>query len=653
MQKNYPFKRNTTISVKINIYFFIAFLSLFFQINVFSQISPDAMVLKMNRGINLGNVLSAPVEGNWQDSVEESYFIDIAEVGFKTVRIPADFFGERTTGDTSSYSKDANTENLYTGSSSDYIVDASYLDRIEEVVSWSLEHDLVTILDFHGSTLKTEFLETHSPKEKYAALYTNPSSAKRIADNEKFRAIWTQIAEVFKDYSYDLVFEIVNESYFYLSATEMDQLNADIISIIRNSGGNNQYRNIIITGGGKNSFEAPMQIADEILESDSYLIPTFHYYLPRNFTASSNEDHNDFDWGTAEDKLQIDTDFGVVKTWAEEKSVSILLGEFGADNEGGYNYSTQTYGLHGGPENDSRVLFHKYLAQKAIDLGFSFTVWDAGDKSNKSIYLVNQDFKWVTDVRNAVLGIDCLQTDLISNSDIECGVNTDWSLYVNQNNASATLENSAEESAYSGAKAVEINVNTSGSTFGTVVLKNKVFDQNNLSEKYISIAAFSKGSLISEVEKFKFRLKIKNNNDEVTYSTSNEIELKETYKYYQYQTQLPDNVKSVEFQIICGSTEGTLYFDDFKSSISNSPILGLEEHIRQGSIQLYPNPFRDVLHSSALFSKIEIFDVLGKLILIKKNSNIVDTSNFKEGMYLAKIFNSKGKVVTKTIIKIL
>ena len=47
---------------------FFCFIFLF-QIPIFSQISAEAMVLKMNRGINLGNVLSAPIEGNWQDAV--------------------------------------------------------------------------------------------------------------------------------------------------------------------------------------------------------------------------------------------------------------------------------------------------------------------------------------------------------------------------------------------------------------------------------------------------------------------------------------------------------------------------------------------------------------------------------------------------------
>tara|TARA_R110002049_G_scaffold18043_3_gene69428 strand:+ start:12966 stop:14390 length:1425 start_codon:yes stop_codon:yes gene_type:complete len=381
------------------------FLILFMisQLMGYSQITPQQMVDKMGRGINIGNVLSAPVEGNWAAPLTESYIEDIATAGFTTVRIPIDFFGNRTSGDTSVYSKNANTVASYTGTPSDYVVSATYLNRIEQIMTWTLNKNLVVILDFHGSTLKDEFLHTFSTKSKYAAYYTHPTSAKRTADNEKFRAIWTAIANRFKNYSYDLLFEIVNEPFFTLTDAEMDVLNADIISIIRASGGNNTDRNIVVTGGSKNSYEAPLQISSSVITSDDNLIATFHYYWPRAFTASASEEHSDYDWGTPADKTEIDTNFGAVQSWSQTNSIPVLLGEFGADNEGGYNYNTNTYGAFGGPEEASRIEFHRYLAQKAIDLGFAFTAWDAGHKSGKTIY-IEPTRSWVVGVRDALLG---------------------------------------------------------------------------------------------------------------------------------------------------------------------------------------------------------------------------------------------------------
>lgn len=369
---------------------------------VWCQITPQQMVSTMGRGINIGNVLSAPIEGNWAPALEQTYLQDIAQVGFTTVRIPMDFFGDRTSGDTSVYSKNAGTANSYTGSPSDYMVSPTYLDRVEEVLNWALNENLIVILDFHGATLKEEFLYTFSPKPQHADFYTAPTSAKRQADNEKFRAVWTAISNRLKDYPYNLVFEIVNEPYFFLTAAEMDNLNTDIINIIRASGSNNANRNIIITGGSQNSFEAPLQIGSSVLSSDNHLIATFHYYLPADFTKSSQVDFNDFDWGTPADKAQVDADFETVANWASNNNTPVLLGEFGADNEGGYDYSTNTYGDFGGPDPDSRAEYYGYLGQKAIDLGFAFTAWDAGHKSNKTIYL-QPTRTWVDNVKTALL----------------------------------------------------------------------------------------------------------------------------------------------------------------------------------------------------------------------------------------------------------
>ena len=276
-------------------HYIILFTILLFTIIFNAQTSPHDMVEKMGRGINLGNVLSAPAEGDWSPAATEQYFIDVAAAGFTNVRIPIDFFGTRTTGDTSGYSSTAGTAGNYTGTSADYVVSSVYLDRVEQVIDWSLNQGLVTILDFHGSNLKSDFIKTFKVGQ---TAYTHPDSERRAADNDKFRAIWTQLADRFKNKSEDLLFEIINEPYFYMSKADMDTLNADILAIIRGSGGSNGTRNVIITGGTGTSHEAPLQIDPNIISGDSYLIATFHYYQPFNFTSSSADSRDNESWGT-------------------------------------------------------------------------------------------------------------------------------------------------------------------------------------------------------------------------------------------------------------------------------------------------------------------------------------------------------------------
>ena len=287
-------------------FYLLIIILLSLQFSTFSQIKPYDVVEKMGRGINLGNVFSAPVVCNWSPDVEEQYFTDLATAGFTNVRIPIDFFGDRTTGSTSSYSSAAGTSGNYSGTPADYIVSSIHLDRIETMIGWGLAQGLIVTLDFHGSTLKSEFIYTFDSDQ---TAYTHPTSAKRAADNEKFRAIWAQVAERFKNHSEDLLFEVINEPYFQINAQDMNTLNSDIISISRATGSNNTTRNIIITGGTGTSHEAPLQIDPNIISSDAYLIATFHYYQPFNFTSSSADSRDDQEWGTNADKNTLTTRF--------------------------------------------------------------------------------------------------------------------------------------------------------------------------------------------------------------------------------------------------------------------------------------------------------------------------------------------------------
>jgi len=368
---------------------------------LFAQEDPRTgaeMVTEMGRGINLGNVLSAPTEGDWAAPVTEQYFIDVAAAGFTNVRIPVDFLGTRTTyndgisdiANTVSYSPEIGTVSQYTGET--FTIDSDYLERVKTVINWSIAQGLVTILDFHGQHLKSDFVKTFDSDE---GAYTAPTSARRAADNAKFRAIWTQLALEFEDHSYKLVFEIINEPYFHMSKDDMDTLNDEILAIIR-VGGNNPNRNIILTGGGQTSYNAITQIEPTLFDdTPNRLIGSFHYYNPYDFTSSSLTSGTDEDWGSSSDKTDVDGHFTTVKAWTDANDVPVFLGEFGADNTGGYNYSSgdlnavsanSTGFADGGPDNTSKVAYFRYVSELAISKGFSFAAWDAGPKSNKTIH---------------------------------------------------------------------------------------------------------------------------------------------------------------------------------------------------------------------------------------------------------------------------
>ena len=99
-----------------------------------------------------------------------------------------------------------------------------------------------------------------------------------------------------------------------------------------------------------------------------------------------------------EDLESVNEHFDTVKIWSDNHQTPVYLGEFGADNQDGYSYGTGTLRkinsnlsgyADGGPDSQSRIAYHRYIAQEAINRGFSFSAWDSGPTSNKTIHKRN------------------------------------------------------------------------------------------------------------------------------------------------------------------------------------------------------------------------------------------------------------------------
>lgn len=653
-----------------------------------AQQTSQELVTKMGRGINLGNVLSAPIEGNWAGAATAQYFIDVANAGFTNVRIPMDFFGTRTSGSNAGYSVNASTN--FTGSRSDYIVSTTYLNRIEQVIQWGLDNNLIVILDFHGATLKSEFIYTFDADESE---YTHPTSAKRAADLAKFYAIWEQISNQFKNYSDDLVFEVINEPYFHISEADMNEINSEVISIVRASGGNNTTRKIIITGGTKNSYEAITTIGSQIINNDDYLIATYHYYRPFQFTKSSDYRFNDNSWGSNTDKNTVDNEFDVVQNWANgfNPPVAVFLGEFGADNAYGFSY--QTGDLHlvtannspngtgyadGGPDPNSRVDFHGYLANAAIDRGFAFSAWDDGGKGSKTIHLrkdsgltvYDMDFFsiesftpktttpstvvessiWVGDVKDALLNPyvarSCNDTYVLKNIDFECGYSNNWSLMPGNNVSKATFED-ASFASMSGSHGAKIEVLQSGALNSVLLSNVMVANNGSLNNKRFTYNVYAKGSQANQ----RIKLRVKYQFNGTKFSVSNEKILGTDYPQapYDFSFDVPNGTTQMQFQLICGADIGTYYFDNFSVA---EQTLGNKKLIQ--NIATYPNPVSNkfYIEKDVSVGAVSLYDINGKKIKsLDGQKNEYDLSFLINGIYFIEIITENNLFCTKSIIK--
>ncbi|MGL1888588.1 MAG: cellulase family glycosylhydrolase [Reichenbachiella sp.] len=244
----------------------------------FVAISPWDIAKKMGRGINMGNTLEAKNgEGSWAPAAKEYYFDDYKKAGFTNIRIPI-HWGIRI-------------DNAGT-------IDKKFLDRVEEVIDWSLALGLVTIIDTHH--------------EEWVINNYTGNKAKLIR-------IWEQVAERFKDKSSNLVFELFNEPRSPMSAANVSDMNSALLKTVRKT---NPKRIAIVTGGNWGNWQDLYNVS---WPDDEYLMVSLHYYEPFHFTHESNSS-----WSDTE-KVQKDLD--EILGWLKNtKGVPGFVGEFGVNH---------------------------------------------------------------------------------------------------------------------------------------------------------------------------------------------------------------------------------------------------------------------------------------------------------------------------------
>ncbi|MQP25667.1 cellulase family glycosylhydrolase [Flavobacterium sp. LMO8] len=593
-----------------------------------SALTSHQIVANMGTGINLGNILSAPYEGDWASPLTEEYIDNVARLKFKHVRIPIRFDNQTTPLSSVTY-----TDGLgnYIGSPVNYTVSTTYLDRIEQIVDWCIARNLIAIIDVHGDHW---FWESFDSSSSYYATGND-----RLARIDRFKAIWRDISNRLQTKPDSVLFEIMNEPFFSMSASQVIDINTQIVSLIRST---NPTRCVIVTGGGQNSFEAPLQLSDAFIQSDNYLIATFHYYRPRAFTSSGSQNETDNDWGTLADQTQIQNEFDQVYNWSVQKNIPIFLGEFGADNVNGFDYFDQTVGLYGGPDEFSRRFFHQFVANYARSKGFAFAVWDAGEKAGKTVYLTSTS-SWVKDVRNAVLGSACTSSEFIENANVECNYDYNWTLATNSSSV-AKINNAYTVDSYLNSNTIQIDVTTSGSAFNDVILSNELVSSGFLINNNYEVTCFAKADNNQE---FRFRIKCTVNGS-ATFITSPAFQLSSNYAPYNFSFVIPTNTTEVQFQIICGKYVGSYFFDEF--SMSNST-LSNSEFISDKNFVIYPNPSNNYfrIQSNDSIDSVELYALDGRKINVINQDNSYFTNHLNKGVYIVKII-SNSKTYFKKLI---
>jgi endoglucanase len=310
----------------------------------------------MGTGVNIGNTLENTTtwETGWGNPRITREFIDsLASAGFRTVRVPVAW---------DTYARDGK-------------IQPDKMARVAEVVDWILASGMYCVVNIHwdGGWIDS------SNKERFSKTFaTFSAEAER-----KFASYWTQIAGHFKDRDDRLVFEALNEETnfegtgsmkdAYATLTRVNQL---FIDTVREAGGRNANRLLIVTGYGTDITKTTHQ--DFVLPVDtvpSRLLLSVHYYTPWQFAGMTKDESwgkVQHTWGSAADVAELNRLFNAMQEFSKRHDIPVFVGEFGVTDH---------------KEKPSRVRWMTAVAEAALSRKMVPVLWDTGgDVSRKPPY---------------------------------------------------------------------------------------------------------------------------------------------------------------------------------------------------------------------------------------------------------------------------
>lgn len=310
------------------------------------DITAQQIVSEMKIGWNLGNTLDS-TNGNlmksmpavnwetaWGNPETTKELIDtVTSSSFQVIRIPVSW-------------------NDHIMVAENYKIQESWMDRVQEIVDYAYENGAYVILNTHH-------------EDWYATYYDKEEQSEKVLN-----AVWTQIAERFRDYDEHLIFEGLNEPRKKGTSVEwnggdqegwdvVNDLNRVFVETVRKSGGNNEDRILMIPGYAANCFEGMKHV--EIPEQRGKIIVSVHAYEPYDF-ALNKQGRGTWD----NDTVNIDCIMQSIDELFLSKGIPVIIGEFGAmykDVQG---------------NEEERAAWAKYYVNTAAKKGIPCIWWDNG-----------------------------------------------------------------------------------------------------------------------------------------------------------------------------------------------------------------------------------------------------------------------------------
>lgn len=244
-------------------------------------------------------------------------------------------------------------------------IDREWMDRVQQVVDYAYSQGMYVIINVHHDG---------GGDPKFGAWIIEESQKDYNTFLKKYKNVWKQIAERFKNYSDYLIFESMNEVGFDTLYNKnkadaynlINKINQDFVDIIRATGGNNAKRHLLIAGyytDIERTCDSLYKMPDD---KAGRCILSVHYYTPWDFCTCDIK-HT---WGTKSEVRQMETLIGKMKKNFVDKGIPVIIGEYAAS----------------GSDLSSCIFFIEKLNKLCSDYGIATFIWDSGRQVNRKTY---------------------------------------------------------------------------------------------------------------------------------------------------------------------------------------------------------------------------------------------------------------------------
>lgn len=285
----------------------------------------------LGRGVNLGNILEAPVEGLWGLRLNDALFDAARASGATTIRLPIRW-------------------SSHAGATQPYTINADFLARVDYAVDAALSRNMRIVIDMH-----------HYRQLDGDALDSQETAVDGGIVEERFVAMWRQIAIHFRARPETVLFELYNEPHGSFTAERWNALVRRTLAVVRAV----DTTHYIVTGPVQWNSASRLD-ALALPDEDQRLIVTIHDYEPFDFT------HQGAEWTNLANSVSVpccsptqlrnlSAPLRVADTWRASARRPIWVGEFGSYNKAPYA---------------SRVVYTRAVRDSLEAHGMSWAYWE-------------------------------------------------------------------------------------------------------------------------------------------------------------------------------------------------------------------------------------------------------------------------------------